>query len=211
MKFLGLIFSSIILILSTTVYADDNQEKIDLSKRSLIEYKSGYLSIIDFYSFKPIEINSSPRLNFKIRQEKVSLNTQDCGRLGPREILISSGDISNTLIKINAVDFDELVSAKDMLKTYEDVWDNLDKDKRKLIFYDFAKVKDNNSSKEYFSARMLLNGDRENLYFSIYFYDKDGRSTTVFETTDLKVMSQFNLLVNDVQKFLKSHRFEECL
>ena len=195
-------------VLCASVRAEDVQEKVDLKKKQLIEFKNGVLWGIDIYGFKAIEGTGVPRLDMSVRQEKIMANSQDCGKLGARRVIIYS---ANDRIEMNASEFDEFVAAKDYFKTYEDVWDTMDKDKKKFLIYDFAPTnttkKDNEPS---YTGRLRINGDRENLRFDIISLARS-TDTPIFSTADIKIINQFNGLVNDVQKFLKTHRFEECL
>jgi len=200
-------FFLLICLMSNVVLADDLQEKIDLKKKQLIEIKNGKLYSIDWYSFKPIDIATSPKLVFQIRQDRSISNTQDCGKLFARTIYITGAGDEN--VQMDSSEFDEFVGAKDYLKSFTDAWDTLDKDKTKGIYYNFGKLENAQKGTDaQFSGQLHAFGDRDGLRFEIV---NKGSSKVVFATSDLKVINQFNVGVNDLQKFLKAHRFEECL
>jgi hypothetical protein len=201
-------FIFVVLAGLSPLRAQEAQEKVDIKKKQLFEIKYGQLWAVDFYNFPPVQVNGASKLNFVIRQERSIANTQDCGKLTDRSIQIKTGSGSD-LIRIDSPAYDEFVAAKDYFKSFEDAWDTLDKDKSKILIYDFgAPAASQKNSQPQYAGRLSLEGDRENLTFSIRYMPNNSQ---MFSTSDIKVIGQFNLLVNDVQKFLKSHRFEECL
>lgn len=173
-------------------------QDVNLKKQSEVIFKDGLMFVVDTYSREKLAIENA-QITISVLQTKNVINNQSCGALAGRIVRISSNSRNADL---REAQFDEFVAAVNYFTSYRDVWDGIDRNKGKILHYQFNKK----PNADEYSGLFRMTGDRETLSMTL-----QESSNVVFSTKDLRVMSNFSDAVNSVKRFVGSYKFLECL
>jgi hypothetical protein len=100
-------------------------------------------------------------------------------------------------VNISASKFGEFVAATNYYTKFRDNLETLQTGKRKIFEYLFGD-----------DSKFVMMGDKNNVAMELS--DKKEKAI-IFSTKDLRIINSFSDNINSAQKFLASHKFEECL
>ena len=197
-------------------YAQDAKPPVDaqsleLKKLPAQDLKSGKMDIVDTYNLKEIVLENKARFGIQVRQSKSVTNTQSCGVLGVRWMVlygIPSGPSPISAIGIGQAQFEELVGVKNYLMKFEENWENLKDNKDKEISYTFDLQKDSNGTVVSFD-KLLLTGNKAGLKLKLS--QKQQQELTIFDSKNLKEIADFSQMLDFTANFFNTYNFAECL
>ena len=197
-------------------YAQDGKPPVDaqsleLKKLPAQDVKNGKIEIVDTYNLKEIVLENKARFGIQVRQSKSVPNTQSCGVLGVRWVVlygIPSGLSSVSAIGIGQAQFEELVGVKNYLMKFEENWENLKDKKDKEISYTFDLQKDSNGTVVSFD-KLVLTGNKTGLKLKLS--QKQQQEVTIFDSKNLKEIAEFSQMLDFTSNFLTTYNFAECL
>jgi opacity protein-like surface antigen len=211
-----LLAAGLALVLISGAYAQDAKPAVDaqsleLKKLQAQDVKNGRIEIIDTYNLKELILENRARFGIKVKQAKSVPNTQSCGVLGARSVVlygIPGGASSGPAIRIGQAQFDELVGVKNYLMKFEESWENLKDNKDKEITYAFDIQKDNSGNDISFD-RLLLTGNKTGLKLNLSRLQQ--QDVTIFDSKNLKEISEFSQMLDFTANFFTTYNFAECL
>ena len=186
-------------------------QSLELKKLLAQDIKNGRIEIIDTYNLKETILENKARLGIRVRQSKSVPNTQSCGVLLSRLVVlygIPSGSSSGPAIRLGQAQFEELVSVKNYLMKFEENWENLKDSKDKDISYIFDIQKDNNGNEVAFD-KLVLNGNKNGL--KVVLSRQQQQEVTIFDSKNLKEIADFSQMIDFTASFLNTYNFAECL
>jgi len=181
-------------------------QSLELKKLQLQEVKSGKIKIEDTYTLKEMNLENKTRFGIKVSQIKSVPNTQSCGVLGDRHVVLY-GSREDDKIKITQAQFEEFVSVKNYLMKFEENWENLKDKKTKDITYNFDVIKENNGQLS--SEKLRLTGTRGGLEMMVV--SRPPQPVKIFASKNLKEIADFSQLIDFTANFLNTYNFAECL
>ena len=181
-------------------------QSLELKKLQLQEVKSGKIGIEDTYALKEMNLENKSRFGIKVSQMKSVPNTQSCGILGDRHVVLY-GSRNDEKIKITQAQFDEFVSVKNYLMKFEENWENLKDKKTKDILYSFDILKDNNGQSSY--EQLRLTGTKAGLEMMVL--SRQAQPVKIFASQNLKEIADFSQMIDFTANFLNTYNFAECL
>jgi hypothetical protein len=186
-------------------------QSLELKKLPAQDVKNGRIEIIDTYNLKETILENKARFGVRVRQSKAVTNTQSCGVLGARWVVlygIPNGSSSGPAIRLGQAQFEELVGVKNYLMKFEENWENLKDNKDKEIIYVFDIQKDNNGNEISFD-RLLLTGNKNGLKLNLS--RQQQQDVTIFDSKNLKEIADFSQMLDFTANFFNTYNFAECL
>jgi hypothetical protein len=186
-------------------------QSLELKKLQAQDIKNGRIEIIDTYNLKETILENKARFGVKVRQSKSAPNTQRCGVLAARWVVlygIANASSSGPAIRLGQPQFDELVAVKNYLMKFEENWENLKDNKDKEISYTFDVQKESNGNEVSFD-RLLLTGNKTGLKLKLS--RQQQQDVTIFDSKNLKEIADFSQMLDFTANFLNTYNFSECL
>ena len=186
-------------------------QSLELKKLQAQDIKNGRIEIIDTYNLKETILENKARFGVKVRQSKSAPNTQSCGVLAARWVVlygIANASSSGPAIRLGQPQFDELVAVKNYLMKFEENWENLKDNKDKEISYTFDVQKESNGNEVSFD-RLLLTGNKTGLKLNLS--RQQQQDVTIFDSKNLKEIADFSQMLDFTANFLNTYNFSECL
>jgi len=168
-------------------------EDFDVKTIQLMRIVEGKLFLRDVYTVRRVSIVGSEQVFLRVIQNKVIEQTQSCGQLTERSVAISR--LSEPELLIPAGKFKEFVGIINFYTKFRDRWENIATGKTKIFQYDFGE-----------GGRLRMSGDKERVTLELW-----SKNQVILSTQDLKVINSISDNINDVQKFLENHKFDQCL
>jgi hypothetical protein len=185
----------------TVVYGQatiEMESNFDLKSVQLVKFTEGKLSIMDVYTVKELALSNNIQMKFLVVQTRTADNTQSCGTLAYRYVRLMINRSSDDGIEIPASKYNEFVTAINYMTKFRDNFEKIQTGKLKMFEYSFG------------DDRLNMMGDKNEVGMELS-TKKEKVMVSVLSTKDLKVINSFSDNINSVQKFMASHKFDECL
>ena len=168
-------------------------QDLELKTTQQIVFQEGKMWVLDIYERDRVKLDNTTTAKIEVLQYRGVPNTHSCGQLANRVVRISSvGSVD-----LGPKPFADFLAASNYQSKYRESWENIRAKKRKIIAYEFGE-KDSES--------LTLDGTRDDLTLTLR-----NKAGAVFQTRDLRGMAAFADSLNAVQRFIETHKFEECL
>jgi hypothetical protein len=168
-------------------------EDFDVKTIQLMRIVEGKLFLRDIYTVRRVSIAGSEQVFLRVMQNKVIEQTQSCGQLTDRSVAISRSLEPELLIP--AAKFKEFVGIINFYTKFRDRWENIAAGKAKIFQYEFGD-----------GGRLRMSGDKDRVTLEL-----SSKNQIILSTQDLRLINSISDNINDVQKFLENHKFDQCL
>lgn len=168
-------------------------QELDLKPQQQVVFQDGKMFVVDIYDRDTVKLDNIGTAKIQVLQYRAVPNTHSCGQLGARVVRISGSG----RVELGAKPFAEFLAAANYQSKYRESWENIRARKYKIISYQFGEKNEES---------LLLEGNRDDLTLTL-----KNNVGTVFSTRDLRSMGSFVDALNAAQKFIDTHKFEECL
>lgn len=168
-------------------------QELDLKPQQQIVFQDGQMFVVDIYDRDAVKLDNSGTVKIQVLQYRTVPNTHSCGQLGARVVRISAAG----RVDLGAKAFAEFLAASNYQSKYRESWENIRARKYKVLAYKFGEKAEDS---------LTLEGNRDDLSLTL-----KNNSGAVFSTRDLRGMASFADALNAAQKFIETHKFEECL